>query len=74
VEHGTNIHLKKTGMLPFALFLESIEKSGYPVAVTRLSVRKRSGENDSYDIEMGASSYDRNESQAAASPAEGSKP
>ena len=70
VEHGTNIHLKKTGMLSLARFLEAIEKSGYPVAVTRLSIRKRSGENDSYDVETGVSSYDRSEPQApSASPA-----
>lgn len=67
VEHGTNIHLKKTGMLPFAKFLESIEESGYPVAVTRLNVRRRSGENDSYDIEIGVSSYDRTEVAPAGS-------
>jgi general secretion pathway protein M len=59
MEHGTDIHLKKTGMLALALFLESIEKSGYPVAATRLDIRKRSGENDSYDVEVGVSSYDR---------------
>ncbi|MGA3120100.1 MAG: hypothetical protein ABSF69_04950 [Polyangiaceae bacterium] len=60
-EHGTNIHLKKAGMLPIARFLEAIEKSNYPIAVTRLNVRKRSGENDSYDVEVGVSSYDRTE-------------
>ena len=74
VEHGTNIHLKKTGMLPLARFLESIEKSGYPVAVTRLSIRKRSGENDSYDVETGVSSYDRSEPQAPSSPTGSARP
>ncbi|HXX67787.1 MAG TPA: hypothetical protein VEK07_11425 [Polyangiaceae bacterium] len=69
-EHGTNIHLKKAGMLPISRFLEAIEKSGYPIAVTRLNIRKRSGENDSYDVEIGASSYDRSES-AASGPAPG---
>ena len=59
MEHGTDIHLKKTGMLSLALFLESLEKSGYPVAATRLDIRKRSGENDSYDVEVGVASYDR---------------
>ncbi|HLK37123.1 MAG TPA: hypothetical protein VKU41_10265 [Polyangiaceae bacterium] len=68
VEHGTNVHLKKTGMLPFARFLEAIEKSGYPLAVTRLNVRKRSGENDAYDVEVGVSSYDRVEAPPAGSP------
>jgi len=67
VEHGTNMHLKKTGMLPLARFIETIEKSGHPIAVTRLDLRKRSGENDSYDVEFGASSYDRAEATPAAS-------
>jgi hypothetical protein len=74
VEHGTNIHLKKSGMLPLARFLESIEKSGYPLAVTRLSIRKRNGENDSYDVEIGVSSYDRTEAPPAAPPTGSSKP
>jgi general secretion pathway protein M len=73
LEHGTDIHLKKTGMLPLALFLEAIERSGYPVAATRLNVRKRSGENDSYDVEVGVSSYDRTEPPPAA-PAGSAKP
>jgi general secretion pathway protein M len=67
VEHGTSIHLKKTGMLALARFLEALEKSGYPVAVTRLGIRKRTGEPDSYDVEAGVSSYDR--SEPAPSPA-----
>ena len=74
VEHGTDIHLKKTGMLALSRFLEALEKSGYPVAVTRLSIRKRSGENDSYDVEVGVSAYDRAEAAAAAPPAGSSKP
>jgi general secretion pathway protein M len=74
-EHGTNIHLKRTGMLPVAKFLEAIETSGYPVAVTRLNIRRRSGEADSYDVEVGVSSYDRSEEIAgAAAPAGGGKP
>jgi general secretion pathway protein M len=73
-EHGTNIHLKKTGMLPLAVFLEAIEKSGYPIAITRLDIRKRSGENDSYDVEVGASSYDRTVPPPAPAPTGSSKP
>lgn len=74
VEHGTTIHLKKTGMLALARFIEALEKSGYPVAVTRLGLRKRTGEPDSYDVEIGVSSYDRNEAPAAAPPAGSAKP
>jgi general secretion pathway protein M len=73
VEHGTNIHLKKTGMLALSRFLESIEKSGYPVSVARLNIRKRSGEPDSYDVEVGVSAYDRSET-AAPAPAGSAKP
>lgn len=72
MEHGTDIHLKKAGMLPLTLFLESIEKSGYPVSTTRLNIRKRSGENDAFDVEVGVSSYDRVEPSPA--PAGSAKP
>jgi general secretion pathway protein M len=74
VEHGTNIHLKKTGMLPLAKFVEAIEKSGFPLAVTRLNIRKRSGEADSYDVEFGVSSYDRTEIESPAAAAGSAKP
>jgi general secretion pathway protein M len=73
LEHGTNVHLKKTGMLALSLFLESLEKSGYPIAVTKLDVRKRSGEPDSYDVEIGVASYERT-AAVAPSPAGSAKP
>lgn len=65
VERNTVIHLKKSGMASIAKFLEAIEKSGYPVAVSRLNIRKRAGEPDSYDVEVGVSAYDRTEPAAA---------
>jgi general secretion pathway protein M len=58
-ERSTTIHLKKSGMLAIAKFLESIETSGYPVIVSRLDLRRRAGEPDSYDVEVGVSAYDR---------------
>ena len=61
VERHTVIHLKNVGMGPIAKFLESIETSEYPVAVTRLNIRKRTGEADSYGpVEIGVSTFDRN--------------
>jgi general secretion pathway protein M len=74
VEHGTNIHLKKTGMLALSRFLESIEKSGFPVIVSRLNIRKRTGEPDSYDVEVGVASYDRSEPAPAPAPTGSTKP
>jgi general secretion pathway protein M len=69
VEHGTSIHLRKTGMLALSRFLESIEKSGFPVVVSRLNIRKRTGEPDSYDVEVGVASYDRSEPAPTPAPA-----
>ncbi|MCL2778550.1 MAG: hypothetical protein FWD73_11145 [Polyangiaceae bacterium] len=64
VERNTAIHFKRAGLMPIAKFLESIGKSGYPVAITRLNMRTRSGEADSYDVEVGVSAYDRTESSS----------
>ena len=74
VERNTVIHLKKSGMGPIAKFLEAIEKSAYPVAISRLNIRKRAGEPDSYDVEVGVSAYDRTETTPTPSPAPSSKP
>lgn len=60
-ERQTVVRLRKSGMLPIAKFLEKIEQSGQPVAVTRLNIRKRSGEADSFDVEVGVSAFDRKE-------------
>jgi general secretion pathway protein M len=68
-ERDTIIHLKKAGLGPISRFLESVEKSGYPVAIARLDLRKRSGEPDSYDVEIGVSSYDRVEKAESSAPA-----
>lgn len=60
-ERQTVVRLRKSGMLPIAKFLEKLEQSGQPVAVTRLNIRKRSGEADSFDVEVGVSAFDRKE-------------
>jgi general secretion pathway protein M len=68
-ERHTVIHLKNTGMGPIAKFLEALEKSDYPVAVTRLNIRKRAGEADSYGpVEIGVSAFDRNAPVTTPSP------
>jgi general secretion pathway protein M len=71
VERASVVHLKKAGMYAIAKFLESLEKSGYPIDVSRLNIRKRTGEPDSYDVEVGVSAYDRSEAPAPSSSAEG---
>ena len=60
-ERNTTIHLKKAGLLPISKFMESLERSGSPLSITRLNLRRRMGEQDSYDVELGVSAYDRTE-------------
>jgi general secretion pathway protein M len=66
-ERHTVVHLKKSGMAAIAKFMEAAEKSGFPVAISRLNVRKRAGEPDSYDVEVGVSAFDRTEPTPTAS-------
>jgi general secretion pathway protein M len=65
VERSTTIHLKKAGLYAISKFMESIEQSNTPVALNRVNVRRRTGEQDSYDVELGVSAYDRIEKPAA---------
>jgi general secretion pathway protein M len=78
VERTTNVHLKKAGMYAIAKFLEGLEKTGYPIEVSKLNIRKRTGEPDAYDVEVGVSAYDRSEapppSTASGSGGTSSKP
>jgi general secretion pathway protein M len=61
VERGTVVRLRKSGMLQLSKMLEQIEQQRLPVSVSRLNIRRRGGERDSYDVELGVSAYDRNE-------------
>jgi general secretion pathway protein M len=64
-ERSTAIHLKKAGLLAISKFMESLERSGTPIAITRLNLRRRTGEQDSYDVELAVSAYDRTEKPKA---------
>ncbi|HEY8073369.1 MAG TPA: hypothetical protein VIF62_04655, partial [Labilithrix sp.] len=72
-ERSTVVHLKKSGMAAIAKFMETIEKSGYPVDISRVDIRKRAGEADSYDVEIGVSAYDRTEAPPPPAPASSAK-
>lgn len=59
VERTTVVRLRKVSMLALARMLEQIEQQKMPVAISRLGLRRRGGEVDSYDIELAVSAYDR---------------
>jgi general secretion pathway protein M len=63
VERSTVVRLRKSGMLQLARVLEQIEQQRMPIAITRLNVRRRGGERDSYDVELGVSAFDRSDSK-----------
>ncbi|WP_394821111.1 type II secretion system protein GspM [Pendulispora albinea] len=69
IERSTIIHVKKAGMYAIAKFLESIERSGHPILISRLNIRKRVSDPDSFDMELGISAYDH----VTPSPAGGAK-
>ncbi len=61
MERVTNVKLKAVGGLALLRSLEKIEQSGHPVAITRMHIRKKPGEHDSFDVELGVSAYDKND-------------
>jgi general secretion pathway protein M len=58
-ERATKITLRKVGMLKLIHFMEGVEKSGHPVVLSSLNIRKRGSEPDSYDVDMVVSAFDR---------------
>lgn len=58
-EHVLSVRMKKVGLLGFSKTLEKIERSGYPVSITKLKLTPRAGEADSFDIEMHVSAFER---------------
>jgi general secretion pathway protein M len=67
-ERSTRIVLRKVSMLPLARFMERIVQSGYPVSLTRLNIRKRGTEPDSFDVQMIVSAFDRKAKPEAEEP------
>jgi general secretion pathway protein M len=58
-ERSTKITLRKVGMLKLIHLMEGIEKSGFPVTLSSLNIRKRATEPDSFDVDMVVSAFDR---------------
>jgi general secretion pathway protein M len=68
-ERSTKIELQKVGMKNLSLFLEGIETSGFPVRVSGIDLRKRATEQDSWDVSLIVSAYDRKETEKTKSAA-----
>lgn len=58
-ERAISIQLRKVGLANLSKMLERIERAGYPIVISKLDIRKRLAEPDSYDVELVVSAYDR---------------
>lgn len=59
IERVTQSKMRKTGLRGLSKTLERIARSGYPVAITRLEIKPKVGEPDSYDVELNVSAYEK---------------
>ncbi len=58
-ERVTVVKMRKVGLLNLVRMLEHIERSGYPVAISQLSIKPRAGGPDLYDVTLAVSAFDR---------------
>ncbi|EYF02915.1 type II secretion system protein GspM [Chondromyces apiculatus] len=70
-EKVTVVKMNKIGMLPLAKMLEQIETSGYPLSVSKLNLKPRAGEPDSYQVELGVSAFERKPDPSSAAAGTG---
>jgi hypothetical protein len=65
-ERSTSISFRKVGLLALVKFMERTSGGTEPISITKLNVRKRGTEPDSYDVQMTVSAYHRLQSKAKA--------
>lgn len=67
-ERVTVVKMRKIGLLALVKTLEKLVGAGYPVAITRLDIKKRTTAPDTFDVELGVSAYDRKQAEAPKKP------
>jgi hypothetical protein len=67
-EHGVEVSWREVTLLQLTRFMEEVEgnKRRFPVAITRLEMRKRSPGQDAFDVTMAISTYEKIEGAGAA--------
>jgi general secretion pathway protein M len=58
-ERFTSISLRKVSLLPLVKFMERVSGGPEPISISKLNIRKRGGEPDSYDVQMTVSAFHR---------------
>jgi general secretion pathway protein M len=68
-ERSTKIVLRRVNMLSLVNFMERVAQSNHPLKMSRVNIRKRGTEVDSYDVELILSAWDRKGDKAPKSGA-----
>ena len=58
VQRSTVVKMRKVNLKPLVKMLENIERSGHPVSVELLVIKKRASP-DQYDVQIGVSAFDK---------------
>ena len=58
-ERFTSISLRKVDLLSLVKFMERVSGGPEPISITKLNIRKRGAELNSYDVQMTVSAYHR---------------
>jgi general secretion pathway protein M len=58
-ERVTQVTMRKVNLKPLVKMLEKMERSGHPVGITQLGIKKRLSGPDEYDVSMAVSAYDK---------------
>jgi hypothetical protein len=58
-ERSTAISFRKTGLLALVKFMERVSGGADPISITKLNIRKRPTEPDTYDVQMTVTAYHR---------------
>lgn len=73
-ERSTAVSFRKVGLLSLVKFMERVAGGVEPISITKLNVRKRGSDPDSYDVQMSVSAYHRMQPKAAPGKAEEEAP
>jgi general secretion pathway protein M len=70
VQRTTVVKMRKINLKPLVQMLEKIERSGHPVSISLLTIKKRATGPDLYEVQLGVSAFDKKGSK----PADDAKP
>ena len=67
LEHSVELSMREIGIADLTKFMVEVEgnRRKFPIAITKLEIRKRKKAEDKYDVKMVVSTYERDKTEAA---------